>query len=43
MIAFIGKLFLIIEVYKLRFINKYKLSKLASHGVNCYIGLRVNV
>lgn len=30
-------MFLIIETWKLRFINRYKLLKLASHGVNCHI------
>ena len=43
MITYIGKILYKIESYKLRFINKYKLSKLGSHGANCHIEGIVNI
>lgn len=43
MITHIGKLLYKIESYKLRFINRYKLSKLGSHGMNCHIEGLVNI
>lgn len=43
MIATIGKVLYILESYKLRFINRYKLSMLGSHGSNCHIEGEVNI
>lgn len=38
MISFIGKILFKLDSYKVRFINRYKLSLLGAHGVNCHIG-----
>ena len=37
LIVFIGKILATFENLKLRFINQYKLSCVAKHGVNCHI------
>ncbi len=41
--AIIGKVFDLCESVKLRFINQYKLSRLAQHGKNCHIEGGVNI
>ena len=43
MITTIGKLLYKLESYKLRFINRYKLSRLGSHGANCHIEGIINM
>mgnify|MGYP004658400579 CR=1 FL=1 len=43
MMSAIGRILYKIESYKLRFINRYILSKLGSHGDNCHIEGRVNI
>ena len=36
-IALVGKVLTIYDNLKLRFINQYKLSRIAKHGINCHI------
>lgn len=43
MINLIGEFLLTIDSYKYRFINRYKLNHLGTHGTNCHIEGRVNI
>jgi len=43
MISFIGKILFKLDSYKVRFINRYKLSLLGAHGINCHIEGGVNI